>query len=37
MNELEDYFNTPEFKNQTKLRRFGIRIWIAFIQTMRMF
>ena len=30
MNELEDYFNTPEFKNQTKLRRFGILLTNSF-------
>jgi hypothetical protein len=36
MEELEDIFNTEEFKNLSWIKRVWIRIQIAFIQTIRM-
>jgi hypothetical protein len=36
MEELEDIFNTEEFKNLSWIKRVCIRIQIAFIQTIRM-
>jgi hypothetical protein len=34
--ELEDIFKTTEFKSLPKLKRFWIRLKIAFIQTISM-
>jgi hypothetical protein len=36
MEELENIFNTEEFKNLPWIKRVWIRIQIAFIQTIRM-
>jgi hypothetical protein len=36
MEELEDIFNTGEFKNLSWIKRVWIRIQITFIQTIRM-
>jgi len=34
MKELEDIFETKEFKSLSKLQRLWIRIKVAFIQTL---
>lgn len=37
MEELEDYFDTEEFKSLSKWQRFKVRLKIAFIQTLSYF
>jgi len=36
MKELEDIFNTEEFKSLPWIKRFWIRVKVAFIQTINM-
>lgn len=37
MKELEDIFQTDEFKKLPILKRFFIRIWVAFLYTICLF